>query len=96
MLERQFSAAISLAKIMFNAREDFLDALRSAAVLRINSNRPKSLKIGSEIRREIVTRYADETLDAIYRDGLHGLEHNVRQAVDEIVREGLGHLRKRQ
>jgi hypothetical protein len=89
MQDEHFDMAVSLAKILFNTRERLIDALRAAAILRIEANRRNIWSFEPDISRDAVTLHADEALDAIYCDGLRGLEYNVRFTIDEIVREEL-------
>jgi hypothetical protein len=92
--DEYFDMAVSLAKISFNTRERFIDSLRAAALLRIESFRRNISFSQADISRDAVELHADEALDAIYCDGLRGLEYNIQFTIDEIVREELGTARK--
>lgn len=85
---------VTLAKILFNTREQFVDALFAMAKARIKANRTSIYSAPIEILRSNAEARADEALDAIYRDGLNRLEDNIQFAVDEIVREALDRERK--
>jgi hypothetical protein len=94
MQDEHLAMAVSLAKISFNTRERFVDALRTAAIAHIEANRRGAHTFEIEISRNVVELHADEALYALYCDGLSGLEYNVRFTVDEIVREELGAARR--
>jgi hypothetical protein len=90
----QIQVAISLAKILFNTRERFLDALHIAARARLEENRLTLCSSRTQVSRAAIEPHVDEALCAIYRDGLIGLEETVQDAVHEIVREELDAARK--
>jgi hypothetical protein len=94
MQDEHFDMAVSLAKISFNTRERFVDALRAAAIVRIEAYWRNIWFSQADISRDAVKLHADEALDAIYCDGLRGLEYNIQFTIDEIVREELGAARK--
>jgi hypothetical protein len=94
MPDNHASIAVSLAKILINMRQEFVDALLASAKARIEANRTSTYSVRAEIPRFAVEAHADEALYAVYREGLGGLEDNIRYAVDEIVREGLDAARK--
>lgn len=94
MPEKQFSYAVSLAKILFGTREQFVDALRAVAAARIAARSDASTSaLRSTIFRTALESHADHAIYAIGRDGSSGIEDNVRFAVDEIVRETLAAVR---
>jgi hypothetical protein len=94
MKDQHFDMAVSLAKISFNTREQFVDALRAAAIVRVEANQRNIWSFQPKISLDAVKLHADEALDAIYCDGLRGLEYNIRFTIDEIVREELAAARK--
>lgn len=87
MREKHFSAALSLAKILLDTREQFARALRDAAIAQLGSS--WRVDTGRALSRHALEPHIDDALYAIGRDGPDGLEDNVRNAVDEIVREAL-------
>lgn len=95
MPEKHFTIAVSLAKILFNTREQFADALRDAAITRIEASPTRSIYAGrAAMARRALQPHVDDALYAIGRDGLEGLEVNVKIAIDAIVREALDAARK--
>jgi len=95
MPERQFSVAVSVAKILCNSRKEFVEALRAAAVARIEASAVRNIYANRPpIIHRAVEMHADDAVYAIGRDGLCGLEAHVRFAVDEIVREALDAARR--
>jgi hypothetical protein len=94
MTERHVSTAIALATSLFNLREQFIAALRAAALERIESiEEEDAYARHAIIHRRTLELHVDDALYAIGRDGVGGLEYNVRHAVDEIVRETLDDAR---
>lgn len=89
MREKHFALALSLAKIVLDTREQFVYALRDAAISQLGSS--SSLEA---LPRYVLEPYVDDALYAIGRDGPERLEDNVRSAVDEIMREALDAVRK--
>jgi hypothetical protein len=90
MAERHLSVAIALATTLFNLREQLIAALRAAAMARIESEAAGPADaLNAVIQRRSLELHVDDALYAIGRDGVAGLEYNVRHAVDEIVREAL-------
>jgi hypothetical protein len=90
MTENFFSLAVSLAKMLLDTREQFAEAVRMAAIARIEGNPMRNVYTRpADISRSAVEPHVDDALYAIARDGLRGLEDNVRAAVDEIVLEAL-------
>ena len=95
MPEKHIALAVSLAKILFHTREQFAGAMRDAAIARIEANPARSIYAGqAAIPRRALEPHVDDALYAIGRDGLDGLEANVRSAVDDIVREVLDAARQ--
>ena len=95
MPEKHFTIAVSLAKILFNTREQFADALRDAAIARIEASPARSICAGrAAMARRALQPHIDDVLYAIGRDGLEGVEVNVRIVIDAIVREALDAARK--
>jgi hypothetical protein len=94
MSDTTLAPAVSMAKILFNSRQQFLSYLHSAALQRIAANRSSSLPpVKPDIRSEILAQHGDEALKAIYEDGLLGLEDALRCAVDEVIRENLNAIK---
>ncbi|MBI1866937.1 MAG: hypothetical protein HYS06_01330 [Methylocystis sp.] len=95
MPDRHITFAVSLAKILVNTRDQFAEAIRHAAMARIEASPSQNICAGQEaIPRGILESHVDDALYAICRDGLGGLKDNVRITVDEIVREALDAARK--
>ncbi|MBI1868839.1 MAG: hypothetical protein HYS06_11200 [Methylocystis sp.] len=90
MPDRHVTFAVSLAKILLNTRDQFAEAIRAAAMARIEANPSSNICAGqAAIPRSVLESHVDDALYAICRDGLGGLKDNVRMTVDEIVREAL-------
>ncbi|PWB88891.1 hypothetical protein C5688_18870 [Methylocystis sp. MitZ-2018] len=90
MPERHFAMAVSLAKIFFDTREQFVCAIRDAAIARTEAGSSTSGSANRPaIPRRALEQHIDDALYMIARDGLDKLEDNVRSAIDEVVREAL-------
>jgi hypothetical protein len=88
MPDRKFSVAVTLAKSLLNAREQFVNALRAAAMAQIEAEPPRQIRLRNIfVPRRILESHADDAVYAIGRDGAVGIETHVRFAIDEIVRE---------
>jgi hypothetical protein len=86
-----------LAKVLFNAREQFAYLLRDAAAARIAADSTRITDWDQiSIPRCLFEPHVEDTIQGIFRDGLKGLEHNIRFAVDEIVLEALNSARRRE
>lgn len=81
MSEKDFAAALSLAKILLATREQFARALRDAAAARLAAPNVDALF------RSALDPHVDDAVYAIGRDGAERLEDNVRRVIDDIVRE---------
>ncbi len=92
MREKHFAAALSLAKTLLDTRQQFTYAIRDAAIAQLGVS--ASVDAGRALSRHALEPYIDDALYAIGRDGLERLEDNVRNVIDEIVREALDAARK--
>lgn len=89
MREKHFTVALALARTMLETREQFIFALRGAAMAQLGPS--SNIDMPS---RYVIEPHIDDALYAIGRDGPEGLEDNVRSAVEEIVREALEAARR--
>lgn len=95
MTEKHFTDAVSLAKAVFDAREQFARALRDAAIAQIEAGPSRNVySLPAGVSQHTLELYVDDALRAICRGGPGGLENHVRTAIDEIVRETLDETRK--
>lgn len=90
MPDRHIAIAVSLAKILLNTREQFAQAIRAAAIARIEANPAQNIFPDVvTIPRHALEPHIDDALYGIGRDGLDRLDVHVRTAIDEAAREAL-------
>lgn len=95
MFEKRFSIALSLAKILVETRERFTEALREAAIAKMEPGSPaRADAIRSAVPRHTLEPLVDDALYALVRDGAEHLEDNVHSAIDEIMRAAFDVLRR--
>lgn len=83
MHEKHVALALALAKSLLDTREQFVYAVREAAMSRLGA------RLSNSISRSALEPIVDDALYQMSRDGLARLEDNVRSVVDEVVREAL-------
>lgn len=95
MPEKRLRSAVSLAKMLLDARERLAGAMRDAATARIAANPLRSEYLApptvSQRRLEL---HVDDLLYMICRDGPDEIEGHVRTTVEEIVRDILDSNRR--